>query len=865
MSTYSTYQPPKSANRFLSWFLKDELLEEVEGDLFEHYQVLREDMSKRRAFWAYWFHVLHFLRPFAIKKFGQNSNHIFMFNTYFKFASRSIWKERGYSLMNILGLTTGIAASMLLFLYVQSEKSVNTFHKDLDQVHQVMMHQTFPGGILTYEDNPGPLVTVFADEMPEVEYMAAFTWTEERLFISDEQGYKASGRWASEDFFHVFGLDFIEGEIKNSQTSPTEIYISKSLKERIFGNEKALSQSIEMDGWGQFQIAGVFEDVPKGSTIDFDFILPYSRWTEINTWVEDWGNSGISGIAKLAPGTDLAAFNEKIKGYVESKSPPGESISSIFLQPIRDRYLYGKFENGQIVGGRITYVKLFTVVAFFILAIAAINFMNLATARSTKRAKEVGVKKVVGSTRIQLQFQFMMESMLLALSSTIIAGFLVMSVLNPLNTLVGKEMTFSWLQLDNAIWLLVIGLSVGLLAGIYPSFVLSEFKALTVLKGTFKNSKWSKNLRRGLVIFQFTISTMLIISTLIIRTQMDFIKNKNLGYEKEHLILMQVEGALWDPVSKEQLITSLLANPNFTDVTFSAGSPLEISSSTTEGFSWEGKVGDYDNVFNIIRTDPHFVDTYGMEIIEGRNFNVDLDTDTMNVIINEQTAKVMNVDDPFSVPVTFWGRTGRVVGIVKDFHFSSLHNAIDPLILAWRPRYANKITMKITGQNVPASLDYLEDLLAEINPGYPASYNFVDDGYQQLYQSESTIGILMDYFSGIAIFISLLGLFGLSSYAAEQRIKEIGIRKVLGANVFNLIFMMSKGFLVLMGLGFILAVPIGYSFMSNWLESFEYKIQIGPSVFVLAALISLFITIITVSYHAVRTAYANPVKSLRYE
>ena len=258
MSHLTTYQPPKSANRFLSWFLKDELLEEVEGDLFEHYQVLREGMSKRRAFWVYWFHVLHFLRPFAIKKIGQKSTQIFMLKTYFKFASRSIWKERGYSLMNVLGLTTGIAAGMLLFLYVQSENSVNTFHQDLDQVYQVMMNQKFPGGIITYEDNPRPLVTVFADEMPEVEYMAAFTWTEERLFIADEQGRKASGRWASEDFFHVFGLNFIEGDIENSLTSPTEVFISKSFKERIFGSENALFKSIKMDGWGPFQIGGVF-------------------------------------------------------------------------------------------------------------------------------------------------------------------------------------------------------------------------------------------------------------------------------------------------------------------------------------------------------------------------------------------------------------------------------------------------------------------------------------------------------------------------------------------------------------------------------------------------------------------------------
>ncbi|WP_083262597.1 ABC transporter permease [Roseivirga sp. 4D4] len=841
--------------------------EDILGDLDEYYESNISEKGRRYAEAKFLADVILLFRLSLLKKqlFRKQIIYTAMVKNIFKTALRVFWKERGYSAMNILGLTVGIAASMLLLLYVQSEKAVNGFHQDIDNIYQVMQHQTYPSEIYTYESNPGPLVTVFKDEMPEVDYMAAFTWTEEMLFVLNGEGYRETGRFASEDFFQIFDVEFIEGSKEGSLREPTDIYISESVKKRIFGNTNSLSKTIEVSAWGNFRIAGVFKDVPNESTIDFDFLMPYEVWRARNDWVEDWGNNGIRGIAKLKPGVDMDAFNTKILDYVDNKLPDEESIVTIFVQPFKDRYLYNNYENGVLSGGRVVYVKLFTAVAFFILLIAIINFMNLSTARSTKRAKEVGVKKVVGSTKTQLQLQFMVESVFLALISTALSGLLISAVIHPLNLLVGKEMSFSFLNWNQSTWLLSIGLGVGILAGIYPSFVLSGFKALSVLKGSFKTSGWSNGMRKGLVVFQFTISTILIISTLIIRSQMDYIKNKNLGYKKEHLLTIPVEGAMQSPSVREQLRSNILANTNFTHASFSVGSPINVGSSTSGGYSWEGKEGDHDNNFHIIRTDAAFVDTYGMEIIAGRDFDVNLATDTMNVIINEQTAKVMNVEDPLSVPVTFWGRTGRVVGIVKDFHFSSLHESIEPMVISYRPTFAISLTVRMTGQDIPESLKYLEGLVTEINPNHPFDYSFVDDGYEQLYQSESTIGILTDYFSGIAIFISLLGLFGLSSFAAEQRIKEIGVRKVLGANILNLIVLMSKGFLLLVGIGFVLAAPIGYSFMSNWLNTFEYSVKIGAPVFVLAAAISLLITILTVSYHALKAAYANPVKSLRYE
>jgi len=852
--------------RLLAWFCKDELLEEIEGDLIEYYQATRQENSRFRSNMVFIFHVLNFLRPFAIKKLGQNSNTIIMYRSYFKFASRSILNERGYSLMNVLGLTIGIASSLLLLLYINSEKSYNQFHRDIDRIYQVMENEVTTEGIITSAISPGPLVDYFKEDMPEVEHMAAFTWLNQMLLSTNDQNFKTSGRWASEEFFQVFDLEFIEGQRQNALKDPSQIFISTSLKERIFGDRVALNKTVEVDGWGQFQIGGVFEDVPEESTIDFEFIMPYVLWADAVGWVSDWRNSGISGIVKLSEGVQINEFNRKIEGYLADKVGKEEYSTSIFLQAFEDRYLYSDFENGQVVGGRILYLRLFSAVAYFILIIAAINFMNLTSARATKRAKEVGVKKVLGSSRSQLRIQFIIESMIMSLLATLLASILVMLVIDPLNQLVGKSLQFSWLNQGQVLILLGIGLSVGALAGIYPAVVLSRFKPIVALKGFSKNNQGSAFLRKSLVVFQFTISSVLILSTLVVRSQMDYIAKKELGYDKEHLITFPVEGDLLAEANRNQLKQRISSNPIFTNISFSAGSPIDFYASTrAEGFSWEGKSDDSDMEYAIINTDEAFFKTYGMEIIAGRAFNKDIATDTLNVVINQQTANLMKLDEPVGTAVSFWGRPGRVIGIVKDFHFQSLHESIKPLIISNRPDYPTMATVKISGRNIQEGINYLDETVTELNPSYAFEYNFFDDAYLEIYQAEATIGELMNYFSGIAIFISLLGVFGLSSFSAEQRIKEIGVRKVLGAKSLSLVFLMTGGFILLMGIGFVLAAPIAYSLMQNWLSAFEYAVEIGLWVFVFAALISMFITILTVSYHALKTTYANPIKSLRYE
>ncbi|NVK84958.1 MAG: ABC transporter permease [Cytophagia bacterium] len=785
-----------------------------------------------------------------------------MFRTIIKTALRVFWKERAYALLNVLGLTVGITASMLLLIYIQGEKSYDQFHANVDRIYQVMENQDYSGTVFTTSANPGPLKDAMKEAMPEVEYFAQFTWEQERLFINGDQSFKETGRVASEDFFQIFSVNFIEGSVEKSLTEPTVLYISKSLKEKIFGDQSALEKSLTVNGWGEYKVGGVYEDVPSNSSMTFDFVMPYEPWARQNTWLEDWGNNGLRGFVKLQSGVDFESFNEKIKGFVKERNEG--SVVDLFLFPLQDIYLKGSWEEGKQSGGRIVYVRLFSIVAIFILVIACINFMNLATARSTKRAKEVGVKKVVGSSRKQLIFQFIGESVIMALVSAILSGLFISLLIPSLNELIQRQLAFSFQNISQISLLLGTSLVVGFLAGSYPALILSSFKPMSVLKGSFKTSGYSNGIRKGLVVFQFLISTFLIISTLVIHQQMEYVKNKNLGYNKENIVYLPIEGDLANEESASLFMSRVLDNPSFSDVTVASNVPINISISTSGGLRWEGKTDQNETLFNVIQVGDNFIETLGMEMLEGRAFDPNIVSDSVNIIINEQTAKAMNVEDPLNYPVTFWDRPGKVIGIVKDFHFSSLHQNIEPLVITLRPESAEFFIAKMTG-NTEAGVNYLEDLTKELNPNYPFTYRFLDESYENLYRGETTIGLLANYFSGIAIFISLLGLFGLASFAAEQRIKEIGIRKVLGAGIPNLILIMSKGFLILVGVGFLIAAPLAYFFMDNWLGDFEYRIQISAMVFVLAGAASLLITIMTVGYHSIRAASANPVKSLRYE
>ncbi len=778
-----------------------------------------------------------------------------------KTAFRVFWKERGYSLLNILGLTVGICASLMLFLYIQDEYAVNKFHENTDRIYRVMEHQHYSHDIFTTNANPGPLKDAFKEELPEVEYIAQVTWQQERLFIVDNQSFKETGRVASEDFFKVFSFPFVEGSAEGALVAPDVAYLSASFAEKMFGNESALDKTVTINGWGEYKIGGIFADVPANSTISFDFVLPIAPWMEQNGWLEEWGNNGIRDFMTLHQGVDIDAFNAKILNFIKEHDQ-GSSVE-IFAQNLGDMYLYNNFKDGKQAGGRITYVRLFTVVAVFILVIACINFMNLATARASKRAKEIGIKKVTGSTRGQLVAQFMGESIIMALISSLLAGLLVAALLPGLNSFTDKEIVFSLLELANLGLVTGIALLVGVLAGSYPSIFLSSFAPVTVLKGTFRSSGWSAGIRKGLVVFQFLISIFLIIGTMVVHKQISFVKDKNLGYNKDNLIYMRVEGDLADRL--DVFKSRMLENPGIKSMTTTSAVPIYLSSSTSGGFRWEGKDPESNILFQLLLVGHDFFQTFDMEMERGRAFDERLSSDTANIVVNEVTAASMALEEPLNYPVTFWGREGQVVGIVKNFHFASLHTRIEPLVISLRPERAEYVFLKVDGQNIEESLAYIEQGFKEFNPRYPFEYEFLDQSYAELYERETNIGTLANYFAGIAVFISLLGLFGLASFAAEQRIKEIGIRKVLGAGVGNLVLLLARNFLVLVLLGFGLAVPLAWFFMTDWLSAFEYRVGISAGIFLIAGGTSMLVALITVSYHSLRAAYANPVKSLRYE
>ena len=640
-----------------------------------------------------------------------------------KIALRVFWKERGYSLLNIMGLTVGMAASLLLFLYVQDELGVNQFHQDHERIYQVMEHQNYEGtGTFTTDANPGPLKAAFEEEMPEVEYITQLTWPQERLFILGDKSFKETGRVASEDFFKVFDHPFVEGSEEGALVAPDVAYLSESFAKRLFGEASALGQTVTLNGWGDYKIGGVFEDVPANSTLSFEYILPIEPWYARNGWLSEWGNNGIRDFIKLHEGVDAEAFNEKIEGFIQSKDEG--SVVTLFIQNINDRYLYNSFREGVQSGGRITYVRLFGIVALFILLIACINFMNLATARASKRAKEVGVKKVVGSSRGHLIAQFMTESVLMAVVSGLMAGLVTMLLLPSLNNFTSKAMAFSLLEPAQLGMLLGIALLVGLLAGSYPSLVLSSFAPIKVLKGSFRTSGWSAGIRKGLVVFQFWISIFLIIGTMVVHRQIGFVKDKNLGYDKDNLVYLPLEGDLRE--NYDLFKAKMLENPKIKSLTTSSAVPIYMSSSTSGGFRWEGKNPDNNVLFQVLQVGHNFFETFDMEMAQGRAFDKMLSSDTANVIVNEVTAASMELEDPLNYPVTFWSRQGQVVGIVKNFHFSSLHNKIEPLVISLRPENTNHVFLKIDGAQTEETMAYIEAGFKEFNPRYPFEFDFMD-------------------------------------------------------------------------------------------------------------------------------------------
>ena len=786
-----------------------------------------------------------------------------MLKNYLKTALRNFWRQKTYSLINITGLSVGLACSFLIFLWVSHELHYDRFQAEGDQLYRVMRNYYTKERIYTWAANPMPLAKVLEEEYPEITHAVLINWNQHLLSSGKDNTFRERGLYAGPALFKIFTFPLLQGDPETALSAPDAIAISEGLAKKYFGpdwKETALGQSLTIDHGKAFTVTAIFKKVPNNSTIRFEFALPIEDYISRNKWLEHWGNNSLRLFVKLQKSAVSVDVNAKIKNIIRDHHE--SSNADVFLQPYLDIHLYSDFKEGKLVGGRIEYVQIFTVVALFILLIASINFMNLATARSAQRAREIGVRKAIGANQRTLIGQFMCESLLLTLFASILAFGMVILLLPIFNEVINQNLKINFLDPQILLAFPGIALVTGLVAGSYPAFYLSGFNPVRILRGTFQHRSSAGRLRQGLVIFQFGLSILLIIGTITVYRQITYIRNKNLGLDRENVVYLNLEG----PIRKQfnAFKQELMQQPGIVSVTTSSQNPLSVGNSTTDP-KWEGKDPETQILFHIINANYDFVETMKMNVLSGRAFSKAFATDSVNYIVNQQMARVMAMEDPVGQNLKFWSREGKIIGMVEDFHFRSLYTSVEPLIVRMDPGNTRSVYIRIAAGKTTEAIAGLETVFKKFNPGYPFEHSFLDERFERMYRSEMVMGSLATYFALLAVFISCLGLFGLASFTAEQRTKEIGIRKVLGASLANLVVLLSRDFIRLVVVAFTLSTPLAYYFMNGWLNDFAYHIHLDWSVFVVAGLSALFIAWLTVSYQAMKVASANPVESLRYE
>jgi putative ABC transport system permease protein len=785
-----------------------------------------------------------------------------MLQSYLKIAFRNLWKNKSFSFINILGLALGMACSLLIMLWVQSELSMDKFHKNDARLYRFMENQHYTGEIGTFGSTPGILAENIVKDIPEIQMASQMLWEETPLFTVGNVLEKEKGRYVQGDFLNMFSFELEKGDAKTALKRPDGVVISKKLAEKYFKGQDPIGKAIKIDNADNVMVTGVLKEIPYNSSLKFDFLISYEHWKKNNEWVKNWGSNGPRCMALLAPNANIDKVNAKIKDYIKTKNK--ESNVELFLQKYSDTYLYSDWKNGLQNGGRIEYVKIFSIVAIFILIIACINFMNLATARSTKRAKEVGVRKVVGAVKGALIGQFIGESLIIAFFALIFAVFIVAALLPTFNSLTEKHLSLNFS--NPYFWLILLGLTAitGIVSGSYPALFMSSLNPLVVLKGALKFKPSATYFRKGLVVFQFAMSIILIIGTIVIYRQINYIQTKNVGYNRENLLFMPLEGDLEKSFSsfKQELLNST----GIKGVSCSASDPVQVGSSTG-GVKWPGKDTTSSILFSVNRVSYDYIKTMGIQLVAGRDFDSQYGTDSLSFLINEVSAKKIGYKDPIGKELSWGDEKGKIIGVMKDFHHSTLYVPIEPLILGLQPKTINwgSVLVRTEIGKTKEAIASMEKVFKKFNPKFPFKYFFTDDEFAANYKSENTIGKLANFFAFLAIFISCLGLFGLAMFTAEQRTKEIGIRKVLGASVQNLVGMLSKEFVVLVIISTLFAFPIAWYFMSDWLEKYHYRIEIEWWFFVVGGISAMLIALLSVSYQAFRAALMNPVKSLKTE
>ncbi|MCG8331521.1 MAG: ABC transporter permease [Chitinophagales bacterium] len=788
-----------------------------------------------------------------------------MLKNYLKIAIRNLIRDKGFATINILGLSVGLTVSLLILLWVRSEIKTDQFHSDVNNIYRVLANiDNGEGGILTWSSTPYPLIALAKETYPEIESIGAYDQTNKRQFTVDNEQFLEDGIYANTGFFEVLSFPFLEGSPEAAKEILHGIAISERLANKFFGEEwkgQSVGKAVNINGEQDYQITGVFANPPLHSSLQFDFVLSLEALHKRNNNTYPWGNFDSRIVLKTKKGASPLDLQKKLSASITEQNEFMAS-NELVLQAYNRAYLHNRFENGKEAGGRITYVNIFTAAALFLLLIASVNFMNLATARASRRAKEVGIRKTIGAARSSIATQFMIEAGLITFTSLSLA-----IVFSKLATPYFEEVTGSTLSFDlnqSYVWLLLLGVGIGttLLSGSYPAFFLSSFKIANVLKGRLTHGFAGSDLSRALIVVQFILSALLVVGALGIQQQMNYIKNKHLGLDKDHVLYFRTppKARNTPDVFREELARI----PGIERITYTTDNPLEVGSQTGDP-QWEGMADDASLMFHILNADPHFLETMNIQLADGRNFSDNISSDTLAFLINETAATAMKLDDPIGKRMEFWGISGQIVGVVKNFHISSLYEVIDPLIIMCQPNNAEIAMLKINPAQTETILAQTETVFESFADGYPFRYDFLDERYFQMYKSEERTGHLARLFAIVALFVSCLGLLGLSAFTAQVRTKEIGIRKILGATVTNIIGMLSKDFLKLVGIALVIALPFSWYMLKQWLSNFAYKIEISWEIFAATATVAIVFALITVSFQSAKAALRNPTNALRQE
>lgn len=787
-----------------------------------------------------------------------------MIKNYLKTTLRSLSKNKSYSFLNIAGLAIGIACASLIFLWVQDEVTFNHNFAKRNVLYKVYENQTYEGKVGTFIGTPGPMAKAMKAEIPGIKSAARMSGDQGQIFSLGDKVITENGNYADPELFSMLELPFVKGSANNAFQQLNSVVINETMAKKFFGDEDPIGKALKVNNDQDFLVTGVFKDLPKNSTYQFQWLSPLAGIDHKQPWMTVWGANWVHTLVELEPNASVAVINKKLAHYIASKTQP-DNTTVCWLYSMNDWNLRNHFTDGKIDGGRITYVRLFSFIAWIILIIACINFMNLSTARSEQRAKEVGVRKVMGAGKSKLIGQFISEAIIMSFISVLIAIGLIYLALPSFNTLVQKELTVDILQPSHLMYLVMIGVVTGLLAGSYPAFYLSSFNPVSVLKNIkIKASSGAGFIRQSLVVVQFSISIILIIGTVIIYQQIQHIKNRNLGYNKNNLVYINLQDKQADHFSV--VYNDLKRSGVIENAALSNDIALEVGSNT-DNYSWEGKDASKNPLISWENVNSQFISTMGMTLVAGRDFSPTVAADSSNVIINEAFAQQMGKEGRIGGIIRDGNKKQfQIVGIVKDYLYNDMYGSVGPVLLYNHPSGTGVLTIRFKpGIDTQDALTKTGNIVKKDYPGYPFEYKFVDDDFNQLFKTETLTGKLAGVFASLAIFISCLGLFGLAAYTAERRIKEIGIRKVLGASVSGLAGLLSKDFLKLVGIACLIAFPAAFWGVNKWLMSYQYRVDIHLWVFVVAGISAIFIALVTVSFQAVKAALTNPVKSLRSE